>query len=102
MTLGERRAVHKLAYGGPDGAYGAYGGRGKINNSKMGRGEKANQQWGGADKYVFKNKQLSGGHCRRRLIFFPNVVCRADSDFGHDSPSRGNLGSDFPIFPTGP
>ena len=27
------------AYGGPDGAYGSYGGRGKINKSKMGRGK---------------------------------------------------------------
>jgi len=30
------------------------------------------------------------------FIFFPNVVLRADSDFVHDSPSRGNF--DFRFF----
>ena len=44
--------------------------------------------------YVRKTKKFP----EMFFFFFSNVVCRADSDFGHDSPSRGNLGSDFPIF----
>ena len=44
------------AYGGPDGAYGAYGGRSHIPRAKMGRVKQT------------KQTNYSGGRCRRRFF----------------------------------
>ena len=87
----------------------------RIGNGKIGKSEprlpREGLSWPKSESarqttFEKKIKHFGKNICfgRKQIIlpiffsFFSNVVFRADSDFGHDSPSRGNLGSDFLIF----